>query len=126
MKALFIIGLLLLTGRAFCQDWSITTTNRTRWTSAGIDGEDTVLDTSYRCRITKKGNTITFTIKNHKKVLTFREVKGFPSSDEFPHWLDLKKGPCICYYTLTGQVLYYPKRREVIRQWPQQWKYDYF
>jgi hypothetical protein len=126
MKYILLILLVGFFGNLPAQDWSIRTTNRTRWTAAGFDGEDTILtmkDTSY---IQKKGSNIIFTFKNHKKVVPFLETKNFPASDEKAPFDD-RDGFCTVYYTrMMGMIIYFPKLKKVMRYWPMVSKYVYF
>jgi hypothetical protein len=130
MKVIFIF-FLFFSLQSFSQDWSITTHNRTVWTMAGIDGRDTIVDTSYQCVITKNGTTITFshTVKGkiHITTIPFGEQGSFPAKDHSdPPWIK-NMGICTAYYTDgQGVILYFPAKKKVIRMWPRNWKYVYY
>ncbi len=126
MRYIIYILLIIISNRLVAQDWNIRTTNRTRWTAAGFDGDDTILtvhDTTY---ISKKGNQIIFTFRNHKKSVPFLETKNFPASDEAAPFDD-RDGFCTVYYTrMLGMIIYFPKQKKVMRYWPMVSKYVYY
>jgi hypothetical protein len=130
MKKIWLL-LLLCPLLTVGQDWNLSTHNRGAWTFAGIDGRDTITDTSYQCTITKKGVNITFShaVKGKLHVITvpWGEQANFPAKDHSEPF-GIKNGEvCTVYYTNgQGVILYYPTKKKVIRMWPRNWKYSYY
>lgn len=132
MKYILVILLVGFCGNLFAQDWSITTTKLTKWTSRKIEPSDSNHIIFHTTTITKKGNTISFTYNGSTEVINFSYMDQYPITGnpsrvgEKPDFDD-RDGECYCYRTAGfGDIVYFYKKKKVLRWYPQEHKYVYF
>lgn len=132
MKVLLFVLLVVFWGNISAQDWSITTTKLTKWMPSKIEPDDSNHIIFHTTTITKKGNTITFSYNGENQVVTFSYVDQYPitgngfRAGEKPDFDD-RDGECYCYRTAGfGDIIYFYKKKKVMRFYPMQYKYIYF